>query len=1421
MYKRILFVLSLTIGMFAHADNNRLGRVYVSSANHDSIHVDGVFVGFTPTYLTLPEGSYEIKITNLYGQAEQKRVLIEDVKDDKYVHWIRFKTLPAFKPLWAKNITPEEKNVIEGILHKMSYISKTDIPKDAFRGYGLNPQYLDSACTGKESNEVHIPAFYVMRFCISIYEWETIMKTTFAEDIPNDIRKKALIKGIGITREEMQLFAKRVSALSGIQFALPSLFQIYAYRPKHKEDFYNLRSTYTLYKSPTVGSLYDKEYKDGHNSRGLSYPYYGEYTRESHPNQVYYIHENGEYDTSAYDVWYSNTETSRNGLKYMNGAAFRLVINAPSDINRAQANWATDTITTIKKAVLLQEKKYFEEQHRLASSGDADAMQRLGRLYLTNRGVDVDESEAYRWTTEAIKAGNELALFDLAYYSKWGIAGSIDYSKVTDIYQYLSDKGNLDATAMLSQSYILAHGVHQEWQKSIDLAKKAADNNNAYGQLFLGQLLNGKNTIDKQRDKTDDREAWEKCIQNNNLDAAGEAAYWLGCWYNERRGYKYDSIATAYFKMGYEMGSPISTAAYVDALLGSQSDNHTRTAIMYDYYMNPLPEFELKTMMAHNLGYCYANGEGVMQNNQKAIEWYEKAAQLGDVESAYKAAKLYKKENDNQKAIEKIAWAAEQGHIGAQVDLFEKYSNNCTFTDSASAMYWYKQIKTNYEIKYRIPTFTVDEYKWKVRNAMGDYVEAKMDEYLNREKSVPASELIVGKYNWKDFNACIISPDKAQQRYGQYSVQYAISNFYEYRYFLVNYGNPVNYVRGSIWALDSIRKNFNTYQKIVDASTNYSLLDKAEMFRFLGDVYKEDLLEYERIKGAELSKILEHNKVLRDIGSVLKRRNGYLNSCSSDYDAHICYKKAIDLYVKAGKKGSKQYLDALLGLTFIEMWDMYDRRNLSIFESPYSHTTTLSYLVEAYNLVIQLLLDAPTESVRNQYWKEYASLFSTHIPMLGYLLKEMNTTDDNANELIYNAALIYKNYEIAIATQSIDKLLTATWKDIQGKLQNDEAAIEFLKANGPLQEGKKSHYIAAIIRKNSKTPIIKVLSTETEYQKELSQTDARDVSQNIYEYSSEFSNLLWSKVWDELQGVKRVFFSPDGLFYSVAIENLSFADKYIDEWWDARRLSSTYLLLDMPKHTKKHKALLVGGLAFGNQQTHSRNNINYLPETVTEVQQISSLMQNMNMPYTMLMGENGTEEAFRKAATDASILHIATHGYAWDAPQLRRMQIQKWSGMKITKNTAMLQSGLYFAGVNNTFNNVSQSTPSNDGILSAAELSNIDLNKVDFVVLSACNSGKKTITAEGVYGLHHSLALAGVKTTLTSLWEIDDTATRFFMESYYKYYLSGLSPAEALIKTRQLMRDYTIPFENHKDLKIHPYRHPKYWAGFILQDAPR
>lgn len=182
-----------------------------------------------------------------------------------------------------------------------------------------------------------------------------------------------------------------------------------------------------------------------------------------------------------------------------------------------------------------------------------------------------------------------------------------------------------------------------------------------------------------------------------------------------------------------------------------------------------------------------------------------------------------------------------------------------------------------------------------------------------------------------------------------------------------------------------------------------------------------------------------------------------------------------------------------------------------------------------------------------------------------------------------------------------------------------------------------------------------------------------------------------------------------------------------------------------------------------------------LPHSKTEGDRIKSIYKGNVI---LNSGENLKESNLINIKSP-SFLHFATHSFF-----LPRTMVDKYYS-----DFPLVSSGLAFSGFNNLFFGTKTNHYEDDGIFTASEASKLQLLKTDLVVLSACETGfGNIIKGESVGGLRQAFRMAGANNVIMSLWNIGDKHTADFMERFYKYYNSGLTPLISLQKTRNDLR---------------------------------
>ena len=205
-----------------------------------------------------------------------------------------------------------------------------------------------------------------------------------------------------------------------------------------------------------------------------------------------------------------------------------------------------------------------------------------------------------------------------------------------------------------------------------------------------------------------------------------------------------------------------------------------------------------------------------------------------------------------------------------------------------------------------------------------------------------------------------------------------------------------------------------------------------------------------------------------------------------------------------------------------------------------------------------------------------------------------------------------------------------------------------------------------------------------------------------------------------------------------------------------------------------------------------------------EARIISDLLKSHNITSTLYEDKAATEESFKNfSGNSPEILHLATHGFYLDEDSQKpfAQSVNTYS----QKESAMALSGLALSGANNAWNGNFDLPNVEDGILTAYEISQLDLSNTKLVVLSACETARGRIfPVDGVFGLQRAFKQAGAGSILMSLWKVDDNATATFMEYFYKFLFETSDRHKAL----QMAQD-----EVKKQ-----YPDPYYWAAWVMLD---
>lgn len=491
-----------------------------------------------------------------------------------------------------------------------------------------------------------------------------------------------------------------------------------------------------------------------------------------------------------------------------------------------------------------------------------------------------------------------------------------------------------------------------------------------------------------------------------------------------------------------------------------------------------------------------------------------------------------------------------------------------------------------------------------------------------------------------------------------------------------------------------------------------------------------------------------------------------------------------------------------------------------------------------------------------------AKLFSSGDMEVSVRNKKIDSLTTASNNLEKELSASSSSFASAFANKNVK------WQDIQQTLKSGEAAVEIIRFRDFSTDSAgvftdEVYYAALILTaETTEAPEIVIMKNgklmESRYLSNYRNAIKYKVDED-YSY-----RLFWRPIANKLQGINKVYFSPDGVYNQISIytlRNPASGNFTLDEL-EIQVITNSKDLLAVSTTSSPGQSYLFGypnynmgilddnadvansskdaqeaakaaaenrgrgasrggdrggrgaesnsvsisrggsiprGLR-GNMLRYMRSNqlLALLPGTKKEVGLIDSLYQVKNVEVITYLSNEALEESIKKI-NNPKVLHIATHGFFLES------QAGDGNTDEYMENP-LLRSGLILAGANSFIANgkISETqTFAEDGILTAYEAMNLNLEDTELVVLSACETGLGEVkNGEGVYGLQRAFSVAGAETMIMSMWTVDDEATQELMTIFYEEWLSGKTKQQAFITAQ-------------KRLKA-KWKSPYYWGAFVM-----
>lgn len=586
--------------------------------------------------------------------------------------------------------------------------------------------------------------------------------------------------------------------------------------------------------------------------------------------------------------------------------------------------------------------------------------------------------------------------------------------------------------------------------------------------------------------------------------------------------------------------------------------------------------------------------------------------------------------------------------------------------------------------------------------------------------------------------------------------------------------------------------------------------------------------ELESTNNYRIEELLYQNIIFSE--SNLKTDNFSLEKRLNDYNG-LVINHTYDLFSNFSTREIESYwTNQSQALISINNYAAYKSNYPPIVGIAYDNAVyTKSFLLK-FNTIIPLLAASSGNT----------TLINTNneISRLKNKLNDKNTPADSLNYILNRINFLEKEILTSIPDiRTIVEEEIPPFSQIQKSLDKKDVAIEFvLLPDFSSLSNVKFYYGALILKKDYQYPLIVKLCDMDEFEAFFDEKSAlnKDDVNNLYALNNDsIYNLIWNPLESYINKGDNIYYSPSGDVNKINLSALSNGKKRLMDIYNIHEVITTGNIpkLKEANRTDYHSALLYGGIdysespeAMAQQSTKTRNafadfletrsidtrgNWKNLVATAYEAAQIESVLNENQIKTLLLSGNAANEESFKSISGKApDILHIATHGFFFPEPQKRKNSPFLNGLISYTqKDESLFYSGLLFAGANNIWNGKNIKSDLEDGILTADEISRLDLNNCKVAVLSACSTGLGTVDiVDGVFGLQRGFKQAGVKSIVMSLWKVDDSATAELMIAFYKSLNKGSSPHDALDEAKR------------KLIKDKRFSDPYYWAAFVVLD---
>ena len=531
------------------------------------------------------------------------------------------------------------------------------------------------------------------------------------------------------------------------------------------------------------------------------------------------------------------------------------------------------------------------------------------------------------------------------------------------------------------------------------------------------------------------------------------------------------------------------------------------------------------------------------------------------------------------------------------------------------------------------------------------------------------------------------------------------------------------------------------------------------------------------------------------------------------YDqAYITYREAMDKTIDF----INRYFPPMSEAEKTNFWDVTAPRFQRFFNFALEAVSQLKYVAQDFfdyqmatkalllnstNKVKEAILKSNDKALINDYllWldqkEQLARLYAYSKEQLKEQKIDLAELERSSNAMEKSLSERSTDFSAGYSTQKL------SYKQVLALLGDNEALVDIVRVRGFGQDfTEESRYVALILKKGAELPALVTLDNGQQLETRYSKFYRNAIQQRV---NDEYSyDQYWAKIESEIQGKKLIYISPDGVYNQLNLNTLKKpAAEYVVNRYDLVIIGNAKDLISLKSKktvVPKKNAFLLGFPEYGTTE------VSALPGTKVEIDGVSKILKTAGYQVNQFMQKEATEKNV-KTLKGPSLVHIATHGYFLQDTDGSAGSVFGVNAENASNNP-LLRSGLILAGAGKTITGTATTadiTSNDNGVLTAYEAMNLNLEGTSLVILSACETGLGDVkSGEGVYGLQRAFQVAGADALIMSLWKVDDAATQLLMTNFYANWIK-LGNKQKAFKQAQLQL-------------MSKYKEPYYWGAFVM-----